>query len=399
MADQAQVPPASSSAAGSVPPPATSQTIPPMIPYDYSYGLDPNALQMTDYWANGYPPIAHYQAPPIGGDIDYAYPQLSQLANAASEGNPNATSATTAASELAAATSTATNEMHELKVSVAGASSAPPPPTTAMLPTLPHPVPGMYDWTNGYPAYMPPPPASQDDKTAVSSSSTSYLLPPAPYPFGGDSNTLSTPFYPPPPSASTGLGDGTGLPDYTAQCLTAAPPQQPPPAGISPHYDAYPGMLPTGNAMTRNENASLRSSGRRRGANSVAGSSGMPTRHSSSSRLSDNDSVSNDEREHDRRSQNNMRERVRVRDINSAFKELGKMCNQHNPATSERTQTKLGILHQAVAVITQLEEQVRQRNMNPKALVGMKRKPDDDKMKIEDDANPLPFQSHQRFNQ
>lgn len=34
------------------------------------------------------------------------------------------------------------------------------------------------------------------------------------------------------------------------------------------------------------------------------------------------------------------------------------MCAQHLQQGSEKTQTKLGVLHQAVAVITGLEEQV-----------------------------------------
>ncbi|XP_027737307.1 transcription factor 12 isoform X4 [Empidonax traillii] len=71
------------------------------------------------------------------------------------------------------------------------------------------------------------------------------------------------------------------------------------------------------------------------------------------------------EREKERRMANNARERLRVRDINEAFKELGRMCQLH--LKSEKPQTKLLILHQAVAVILSLEQQVRERNLNPKA--------------------------------
>lgn len=48
---------------------------------------------------------------------------------------------------------------------------------------------------------------------------------------------------------------------------------------------------------------------------------------------------------------------IRVRDINDAFKELGRMCMMH--LNSERQQTKLTILQQAVTLITSLEQQVR----------------------------------------
>ncbi|XP_051554597.1 transcription factor E2-alpha-like isoform X2 [Myxocyprinus asiaticus] len=70
-------------------------------------------------------------------------------------------------------------------------------------------------------------------------------------------------------------------------------------------------------------------------------------------------------RERDRRMANNARERVRVRDINEAFRELGRMCQLH--LKSDKAQTKLIILQQAVQVILGLERQVRERNLNPKA--------------------------------
>ena len=54
---------------------------------------------------------------------------------------------------------------------------------------------------------------------------------------------------------------------------------------------------------------------------------------------------------------NNARERLRVRDINDAFKELGRICQMH--LKTDKPQTKLVILQQAVQVIMSLEIQLR----------------------------------------
>lgn len=79
-------------------------------------------------------------------------------------------------------------------------------------------------------------------------------------------------------------------------------------------------------------------------------------------------------REKDRRQANNVRERMRIRDINEALNELGKMCKTH--LKTDKPVTKLGILNMAVEVIMSLEQKVRERNLCPK-VVALKRKDDD----------------------
>lgn len=58
--------------------------------------------------------------------------------------------------------------------------------------------------------------------------------------------------------------------------------------------------------------------------------------------------------------------RIRIRDINEALKELGRMCTTH--LKTDKPQTKLGILNMAVEVIMTLEQQVRGRSKNEKNL-------------------------------
>lgn len=77
------------------------------------------------------------------------------------------------------------------------------------------------------------------------------------------------------------------------------------------------------------------------------------------------------ERERERRVANNARERLRVRDINEAFKELGRMCQLH--LSHDKPQTKLLILHQAVNVILNLEQQVRGQSVGRRHIMDGRR--------------------------
>merc|ERR1719431_1014665 len=69
-----------------------------------------------------------------------------------------------------------------------------------------------------------------------------------------------------------------------------------------------------------------------------------------------------------RRFSNNARERMRIRDINDALNELGRVCMMLKPNKSDKPQTKLGVLNMAVDVINTLEAQVRERNLNPNTV-------------------------------
>lgn len=76
-------------------------------------------------------------------------------------------------------------------------------------------------------------------------------------------------------------------------------------------------------------------------------------------------------KEKERRVSNNSRERMRIRDINDALTELGRVCMSLKPmgkANAEKPQTKLGVLNMAVDVIMQLEKKVRDRNLNPSTV-------------------------------
>ncbi|KAJ8391612.1 hypothetical protein AAFF_G00087530 [Aldrovandia affinis] len=63
------------------------------------------------------------------------------------------------------------------------------------------------------------------------------------------------------------------------------------------------------------------------------------------------------------------------------------MCQLH--LKSEKPQTKLLILHQAVAVILSLEQQVRERNLNPKAACLKRREEEKPHRHIQPLGSPL----------
>ncbi|XP_032902771.1 transcription factor 12-like isoform X4 [Amblyraja radiata] len=94
-----------------------------------------------------------------------------------------------------------------------------------------------------------------------------------------------------------------------------------------------------------------------------------------------------DVKNRERRMANNVRERIRIRNHNEAFKELGRMCQLH--LNTDKAQTKLIILHQAVQVILSLEHQVRERNLNPKAAC-LKRR-EEEKVSAAVGEQPLPL--------
>ncbi|XP_013176739.1 PREDICTED: protein daughterless isoform X5 [Papilio xuthus] len=115
---------------------------------------------------------------------------------------------------------------------------------------------------------------------------------------------------------------------------------------------------------------------------------GVVARSCSSADEEDVDPDTKAARERERRQANNVRERIRIRDINEALKELGRMCMTH--LKSDKPQTKLGILNMAVEVIMTLEQQVRERNLNPKAAC-LKRREEE---KAEEAPKLLPAPLH-----
>ncbi|CAD5209303.1 unnamed protein product [Bursaphelenchus xylophilus] len=210
-----------------------------------------------------------------------------------------------------------------------------------------------------------------DSRVDPSSLPSSYITPGCPWPYppylpdGADQ--LSLPYI-----ADNGFYSQPGLPNPTIDphyipngTARNLDPYVPTPIGgdqpdlpMIPPNESLPSFSSPPNRIQNTSNMMY--------PNNVLNQKQARSRRSRSLKDSDDDSRSED-KEQERRHANNNRERIRVKDINTAFKELGKMCSQHIPNTNERNLTKLSILHHAVQVINGLEGQVRQRNMNPRA--------------------------------
>ena len=249
----------------------------------------------------------------------------------------------------------------------------------AFPPTLPHygvqdnslmmPAPPSYPGTPS-PQNQLPPPTPQNwgsIPTPPTSVAPQYSLPP-------------TKLEPPPtPTPSVDAGYYAPPPQ---EALNTLPPNGAPQAGPAPHMqdpyvDPFAIEQPSSSDSGSNNMQGRKSGGR--GGNSEKGSlrgvakgSGVNKRNRKGGAAGgegDNlDPLTRAMKEKERRVSNNTRERIRIRDINEALTELGRVVMTLRPKAADKPQTKLAVLNMAVEVITHLEKKVRDRNLNPTAL-------------------------------
>ena len=147
--------------------------------------------------------------------------------------------------------------------------------------------------------------------------------------------------------------------------------QNPPSIPPMDHYDPFAIEQPSSTA-SESPTPMVPSTSRRGGARGSMGKGSLKAsggvtkrRHKAEDHL---DPATRQVKEKERRVSNNTRERIRIRDINEALTELGRVVMTLRPKAADKPQTKLAVLNSAVEVITQLEKKVRERNLNPAAL-------------------------------
>ncbi|KAM3175545.1 hypothetical protein ACTXT7_008285 [Hymenolepis weldensis] len=277
-------------------------------------------------------------------------------------------------------------------------------------------VPSSMNYPVGHPPSIPP-----MSHTSVPGTTGNFTYSPDVYPLSGHATHLDYPsfsttsnIYPPPPlqsfssssrSTTSGFNPSLGFSDSTQSnpvvkmdspltgrsMVSAATPHHQRFYGATPdatplqHQQFMPTNQPTPHRAAASPSVAIaassstssgtaprgprRATGKRRNAASIPSCTSFTQGTDSEGGNSldgreDETPEQRDARERNRRQANNARERVRVRDINDAFQELGKMCSQH--LNLDRAQTKLNILQQAVVLISQLEQKVREKNVDPK---------------------------------
>ncbi|KPM04566.1 daughterless-like protein [Sarcoptes scabiei] len=144
-------------------------------------------------------------------------------------------------------------------------------------------------------------------------------------------------------------------------------PSQPPPLVTSPNDSVVVGgmLQQTQQHSNKNPVSSMQTNPTVPTSTSSSKASKNARSQSTASNANQNNANINNNNSNSTKSKRSRSRKIRVRDINEAFKELGRMVVMHLKSP-DKAQTKLNILHQAVDVITSLEQQVRERNLNPK---------------------------------
>lgn len=242
------------------------------------------------------------------------------------------------------------------------------------FPSLPHygvqdnslmmPAPPSYPGTPSPQNQMPPqswgPPPAATPPTSIGAPPTQYSMPPT---------KLEPPPTPAPtPSTADGYSYAPPIEGLNPMPANGVPPPQSVPPMVDPSFvDPFAIEQPS-SSDSGSTGAQGRKSGGKGALRGVAKGSGVNKRNRKAAGEDNLDPHTRAMKEKERRVSNNTRERIRIRDINEALTELGRVVMTLRPKAADKPQTKLAVLNMAVEVITHLEKKVRDRNLNPTAL-------------------------------